>query len=575
MSRNNHWLGVLGTLTELSPAELTTVFTLRGIPADISLGLIDAAKELCQPEALWRHLEQKTRAELEALDRTEDLTPTEAELFRNELLVESDGAIRLRPEVAALWPAVQEVMTSTSDQSGADTARASASALDPDVASVFSRLEALEKLLVVLDDPQWVVPEKWDERLAEKLETATGVTPNHLLAHLNCAKTLGWIRLDSGVWKTTEGGRRWRQRGSLSKWQLAVDTLANALPLWWPHPLPPRASAASIAASAQGNYPLVRPEDTVAWWEVATWLGLIRDDTPTSLSKQASSKKRAELLARLMPASVDSLYPDGPDTLVAAGPLSERVEQSLRQIGQWLSGGLTPRFRLTPRSILTARQEGRAPEEIVSVLENTVIGGLLSVLGDHVRSTLEKAQGLELRSAHSETVLRASDQVTAAVIAADRRLEQAQFTLTDSHTLHSPRGYLWVHELLLDEGYPHLVVDRDGQVMSLTSSTAGARLEDSEHRSDEEWMVSFKEQWLKELASGELWAGVLGEAVAQRIPLAITVDMGDREHTIYLSPHSIHNGRLRGIDLRSDVERTIPVSHVLFVGPGELPSREA
>jgi len=64
-------------------------------------------------------------------------------------------------------------------------------------------------------------------------------------------------------------------------------------------------------------------------------------------------------------------------------------------------------------------------------------------------------------------------------------------------------------------------------------------------------------------------------AIDQRVPVRVDVDMNGQAASFDLECRSMSNGRLRARDIRSDVERTIPVSHVVAITAGAATSDQS
>jgi hypothetical protein len=48
-----------------------------------------------------------------------------------------------------------------------------------------------------------------------------------------------------------------------------------------------------------------------------------------------------------------------------------------------------------------------------------------------------------------------------------------------------------------------------------------------------------------------------------KTPVTLVVDTGSGHKTITLEPRQVANGRVRGLDTKADVERTLPISAII------------
>ena len=70
------------------------------------------------------------------------------------------------------------------------------------------------------------------------------------------------------------------------------------------------------------------------------------------------------------------------------------------------------------------------------------------------------------------------------------------------------------------------------------------------------------------------WLGSMIEvATAHKIPLEIECEMpGGVLVSLVMEPRSLSNGRLRGLDIKNQMEKTIPISSIRQIAPSPYPA---
>lgn len=556
MSRASHALGLLDALFDHPAPSLARVLTIRQVPLDTSLGLTELATSLTAPDAIWRHLSQLTADELRVLSELPGSghDPLARSLTDSLLALEKDG--ELYP-IADIAEAVKVHRPTDAVPSPSISSQGQREPDAVDVTGVFDHLEQIETLVDYLERE---LPQAISESALAKALNQDEVDIESLV---DGALRLGLIRRSGKGVTATAAGTRWLQRGAADKWLWCVEHFIQHAPAWWPRPLPDQVSAEAIQSLALSRYPLVSPSDSERLVTLAQRVGLIRGSRPTALERAHTPQARSTLIASVVPPAVNQLYPDGPDTLIAAGPLDSETTSALRHISSWLSGELAPRFHIDATSITRALQSGIGPEHIREVLGRSVAVGMAPALMEMVEDTITRATALTLRATPHGSLVTSSDELTLELVRADRRLQVASFRPSDAGGMESSLGVSQVHDLLLGEGYPHLIRDASGSLIAPDSASG--------HESAESigWTEQDVRRWRENMAEAKKepgsFEGVIELAISERVPITVTVSMGESNQEMTIEPHALRNGRLRGRDTRSDVERTLPVSHVVGV----------
>jgi len=566
VSRASAALALFDALFDHSPRQLASAFNHRGVPSREDWNITELALVLSSDEALWAHLSQLPAEELaflSSLPQSSD-SPGAQSAVKALLAAEEHGEIFLFPEVRALL--------AKHSQASAGASMSSGPAKEPedeaDVPGVFGHIEHVESLL------EHTRRHRVDANKLSAVASSLALTMETIEALVNFTLRLGLLQRVGVTWVITQSGHEWLSLGAHEKWQALLEHFVAQLPRWWPDPLPEPVTAASLRATVIATYPLVSLEDAEELVEYAGWLGLLRGGQPTTLSQAHTEEDRARVIDSLMPQDVAQVYPDGPDTLVASGPLTTEKNTELRQVGEWLSGGLAARFSISPSTINTALQQGLSPERVREIIATSVSVGMSASLSEMVDDTISRAQSLSVSPHGHGTRVHSTTPLTLELVKADRRLADAGFIADEEGNVTSSLSVAQVHEVLAREVYPHLVVDERGELVVFrdTTNRGEGRLNLTL------WNEESVERWQNRQRSLRSEAGyfdaALELAISDRAPIRVTVSMGDQTQAMVIEPHAFKNGRLRGRDVRSDVERTLPASHIVGISSGSTFSEE-
>jgi len=550
-------LYALSRILESSPHSVARALAEREVIADAELSALTLAELLCDRLHVITQLRGLTARELELVDHPSRVPPGSSEMIgdlieRFILVPLQDGGISRSPEVEAVWPDIQTLLA---------TAVSTRRALEKkpeaviDVSRAIHTLDEVERVVrgMGLDDPT-------DEADYRDLALRVGLI----------------VPLGSG-WRASRVGASWLHWGLPARWAYLVSRIWGCLPSWYRDHLSPSTTSENAVTSAAEavSYPLVTDEEFAA----STWrtdaVGLSVQGAPSALVRAATTDTLEGALVEVLPTPLDILYPDGPDTLTAAGPLTPETESLLRQIAEWSSGGLAPRFQLTKSSLTAARQSGLGAEEITDFIQRHLGDGVDSGVGHQVRDTLDACDSLTLIPEQSQSDLLATESLTLDLILADRRLASLQFTRMNDLLARSPLSVSQVHSRLIDEGYAHLVTYPDGRFWP-ADREQGVDAPGIGANWSADQVQAIRDSWTRQRESDPAgwWAPLLEALISRRGHAVMEVEVSGEPMLLEIKPLSIANNRLRALDLRSDVERTIPLPLIRRLEPGARPSTE-
>lgn len=547
--RASRVLAVASSLSDMSPSELATVLTERGVtPADTTHPL-QLATQLLEPAAATHQLSHLSGTELERLRQAsagdlEVVTPDDS----TRLLAEQTNSL------LHLAPEIDDALGVLGSAGSAQTSRAQT----VDVVAVLGVVEKIETLIRAAEAQpvggasaesllSWAASHG-DDRAG--WETAADI-----------CRAVGLLAVSHGAWHQTTGASDWLASALSERWAWILLRLWSIRPRW----VDSSSVTHDVATSPVGG-----------WVQMAAELGLFPGSGEGSAAHVLAHDGQIDRwVADQLPAPAEQVYSDGPDTLVTAGPLPVSHERTLRQIGRWLSGTVASRFQVTTETVLRARQRGLSADEITEAVERVVPGGKTSSLGVTLLDSLHRAEQTRIQWSESGTRVECVDSLAGDLLCADRKLQSLGFKKVSESELSSSQPVDSVHSLLTSEGYPHLVVDHAGHVFDV-DKTQHAPVSWVTGEGDER-AAALLESWTTWRGDdpADWWEPAVEWAIAHKLRLSAIVNINGAENEFVIEPKSLHNGRLRARDTRSDVERTIPVTHLVRIHSPEAVSTES
>lgn len=547
--RASRVLAVASSLPEMSSSELATVFTERGVTPTDTAHPLQLASQLLEPAAATHQLSHLSGAELERLRRAsagdlEVLTPEDTA----RLLTEVQGSLQ------HLAPEIDEALGLLGSAGPAQTSRDQT----VDVVAVLAVVEKMETLI-----------------RATELQPVAGASTESLLSWAashgddraawetaaDICRAVGLLAVSHDAWQQTTGASDWLASALSERWAWILARLWSIRPRW----VDSSSANQDAAASSTGG-----------WVQMAAELGVFPGSKKGSAAHVLSHDGDiGTWAANQLPPAAEQVYPDGPDTLVTAGPLPVSQERALRQIGRWLSGAVASRFQLTAETVLRARQRGLSAEEITEAIAQAVPGGKTSALGVTLLDSLQRAEQIRIQWSESGTRVECGEHLALDLLLADRKLQPLGFRKVSESELSSAQPVDTVHSLLTSEGYPHLVIDHAGNVFDVDKAQQAPV---SWVATDgDEGAAALLESWRSRRGDDPAgwWEPALEWAISHKLRVNAIVNINDAESEFVIEPKSLHNGRLRARDTRSDVERTIPVTHLVQIHSPEAVSTES
>ena len=324
------------------------------------------------------------------------------------------------------------------------------------------------------------------------------------------------------------------------------------------------------------GYPLAVAQPELQEWIVdATSLGVIYEGVPTAWARDFwAGKAPQSSLGASLPEVTPGVYVNEDFTLLASGPLSGTHRSSLDLVAQLELGGLIPRYRLTAASLLQGLQEGVAAAAILPLLKQVAINPLPESVVALIKDVCRKAHDRELSIDGEHTVIRLSSPELSSELKTDPAL-----TVLGLRAREGGDPELWelssswpierVLNTLLGGSYMALIVDdtRTPVVSALSHGVhqAPPPVDDLSLALDSLYADI---QEAQRLGVPPGFGSIIEVATRTKTPLEIDVTMPDGTTvTSTMEPRSLSGGRLRGVEIKNSVERTLPVSRITAVRP--------
>jgi hypothetical protein len=428
-----------------------------------------------------------------------------------------------------------------------------------------------------------------------RLALATATTTDEIPALLSVASRAGLIALDAGRWLATADNAAWLLHSSASRWAHLsgawLDSLngdvrellrARAYALWGDH----------FEGFINWLYPAGNDsmrQRIELYTAQAELLGIISGDAPSTPGSELlahGSVTAALAMDALFPTQITAVYLQHDLSIVAPGPLEPQLDAQLRALTSVESRGLAASYRVSSASLNRAMAAGETAETITAFLTSIALTGIPQPLEYLIAETAARyglvrvssfgdTTPIDSNSAGATRPVGALGSPRASIHSADAGLLEAMLVdhslaslalrRVSADHLTSRFDSATVFWSLSDARYPVAAEDAAGTIVVLerwrtakppaapgpdAAATIVARLRLLGDDVPEE--------------TGRAWLErQLDVAIKAKALIVVTVTMNESTTVEYLvQPTSLAGGRLRALDRKSDIERTLPVSHI-------------
>jgi hypothetical protein len=274
-------------------------------------------------------------------------------------------------------------------------------------------------------------------------------------------------------------------------------------------------------------------------------------------------------IAAVVPPFAEHVFVQHDFTVVAPGPLTPADDVFMRQLCVVESRGLATTFRITAQGTNHLLAQGTTAAQILEHLTSLAATDIPQAVSYFITDLGERFGTIRVRDVSGNTVVKASDLLVLRTINADHALNSLGLRPVSENSLQTSISAGIVLNALLDAKYPAQLEDAAGNIIAAPVHRRSIELQPepvSPHvalvqrlRGSREAATTDDATWI---------ARQLDVAVREKSILIVTVSMPDGEREFTIEPKGFSNGRLRCLDRTTEVERTLPASHITAVRPG-------
>lgn len=493
-------------------------------------------------------------------------------------LLGPEGKLELYPEVSAVLldatatltavkadkPSIPEKGSELRDAAALETALSAITSLDELARSIESHhVKELARGGLSAQDSQRLAP----------LMPSAEITPTALLA---LGKLSGILAKNSGWWMAAEKLDDWLHLPLAERWlavttawsaSLGADlrTILSSEPLW----------GSQLEAWLDVHYPLGHDwldADLAERLSDAELLGLSSAGVVTAVGRAVLAedwKAVKAAIAAVVPPFAEHVFIQHDFTVVAPGPLKPADDVFMRQLCVVESRGLATTFRITAQGTNHLLAQGTSAAEILKHLTSLAATDIPQAVSYFITDLGERFGTIRVREVSGHTVVKAQDLLVLRTINADHSLNALGLRPVSEDSLQSAISAGIVLNALLDAKYPAQLEDANGKIIAAPVHRRSIEIQPepvSPHvalvqrlRGSREAATTDDATWI---------ARQLDVAVREKSILIVTVSMPDGEREFTIEPKGFSNGRLRCLDRTTEVERTLPASHITAVRPG-------
>ncbi|MEI3867346.1 helicase-associated domain-containing protein [Microbacterium sp. CCNWLW134] len=555
--------------------ELADIFLARGVsPSAPWKDFFDAADALLEKTSVDRAMIHLTRGELIALAATVDGRPLPASATppSARLALTGDDGAPWHPVVSAL----RDIRAQFPDafepvEGGTDPAPASEEETLAAAERVFATVGSLADVLVAATHAPLARITSGGVSAADRrklLDAGALGESDELDDIVGAAAAAGLLTSSGRDWTVSDSGARWLEASTPERWRLVVTGFRDALP-------------SGVRTPSGGYLPVTawtRRYPLDGEWErrsegltrIALQWGLITPDSREPAWARALRRgddPQTEELTRHLPAEIDRVYLQADLTAIAPGPLAPRLELRLRRLAARESRAQASTYRFTAESLTAGLTEGETADSIREFLTGLSLTGLPQPLGYLIDSTAARHGLIRVRTdaATRRTMVESGDPSLLDAVSVDQGL-RALGLVADGDALTTGVSQETVAWALSDARYPVVSVGDDGRPVVLRHRVRQSSDRPEAPAEPHAALIRVLRGSHGDDAENAWLEREIVQAVRSRAVIDVVVRMPDgAERTFTLEATGFGGGRLRGRDQSSDVERTLPLSHVVTV----------
>ena len=416
---------------------------------------------------------------------------------------------------------------------------------------------------------------------SKRLAASMSVDIDRVAELLEIAARAGLVALDSGKWMPTAASSRWLAGTSGERWARLAGAWLQRLPADIRDILGHRAHAVwgeQLQEYVDWLFPAGGDrmrERVLVYTRDAQLLGITADhvpSTPGAALLVEGPAAAATVMVSLFPTEVTQVYLQHDLSIVSPGPLAPRLDARLRTIADVEGRALASTYRVSVSSIYRAMAGGETVATIRQFLSGISLTGIPQPL-EYLIVEAGTRYGLVRVAAidGDRASIRSTDEAMLRTLLVDHGIASLGLTRAGDR-LVSRFDQALVFWTLSEARYPVTAEDGDGAVIVLkrpqaSRATAHDAADSTASLIERLRLGSSTDPGV----TGAAWLSrQLDVAIRGKLTLTVTVRMGDGSTADYqLEPASVAGGRLRALDRKADIERTLPLANIVSVSPAK------
>ncbi len=419
-----------------------------------------------------------------------------------------------------------------------------------------------------------------------RLLAATGAADDAALETLLAvAEDAELVVREGGAWRATAAAETWRDLPRIERWAALAEGWRARVPVELREQLRVRAGnrwGDGLLDYLAWLYPAGGdwlPERTRAVMRASEALGVADAAVPSSAGAALlvhGPDAPAATMGELFPAEVTQVYIQHDLSVISPGPLAADADRRLRDVADVEAVGLASSYRITPASITRALTTGQTVEQLRALLDELSLTGIPQPLDYLLSETAGRFGSLRVGPLDGEpgpdagapSYVRADDPALIRQRVVDQTLSALVLRRTGEHRAVSRFDGETLYWALVDARYPAVYEGSDGIIRPVHRAPSRAIASEPAPDPAARLVARIREASEQQPAeSGAAWnARQLELAIKTKLEVTVVVRMPDDTEVPYvLEPAALAGGRLRARDRRADIERTLPLSHIVSV----------
>jgi len=409
----------------------------------------------------------------------------------------------------------------------------------------------------------------------KRLAVALGKPNEYAKNTFALASRLGLMTLSNARHLLTAEAIEWLDQDQLLRMRTLYSSFVGLLGPELAKELSKLKQGVSLRLWLEEHFPLAEKTATSRIGQIlrsAESFGLtFEEHTASWFTSAINGKKELDaLLTKHLPALQERIILQADLSIIAPGPLPTKTEALLRRFANTENIGLASTYRLSALSVCHGLETGLTTEEIAKILSDSFGAKLpqpVEYLLSEVRNRFGRLVVTESRLGESRSFVESADNVLLTEIGNDPRLRPFSLIRPTNEKLSCRFEPSVVYFGLRECGYLAIRKDETGNVISPIEASETAKTQSAFNKWDER-IAKLREADLSSSKAGndEVMTRQVQLAIRNKAKLSITVNRPDGSQlVIELEPSGIANGRLRGLDRKAQVERTLPLTTIAAI----------